>query len=115
MALGSGWVDGAWVDAGWATNAWYQTANATSITIRVTGGENLTSLSYCVFDGPDVGIASLIKQGNDESTDSNGDLVIDITGLGVMEDDILTVVINNYTALPTTSNRVAGCFGTAVA
>jgi len=29
MAIGTGWVDGAWVDAGWVTGAWSQTAAVT--------------------------------------------------------------------------------------
>ena len=114
MAIGSGWADGAWIDAGWEADSWYTAGAATSITISgITGGADLSSLSYCVFDGPNIGSASLIKQGADETTDSNGDLVVDITGLGVLEGSLLTVIITNYTTSPSATDRAAVCYGTA--
>jgi len=92
------------------------TVDATSITVSaITGGEDLSTLSYVVFDASDVGSASIIKQANDETTDSNGDMVIDLTSLGVPEGTLLTVVITNYTTAPALTNRGAVCFGTAVA
>jgi len=92
------------------------TVNATSITVSsITGGPDLTSLSYVVFDAADIGSANIIKQANDETTDSNGDLIIDLTGLGVLDATVLTIVISNYTTAPALTNRGAVCFGTAVA
>ena len=89
-------------------------ALATSITISgITGGKNLSSLSYVVFDSADIGVGSVIKQGNNETTDANGDLVIDITGLGVTAGTTLTVIITNYTTSPASSNRGAVCYGDA--
>jgi len=88
--------------------------DASSITISaITGGEDLTSLSYVVFDAADLGAVNIIKQANDETTDSNGDLVIDISGLSVLIGTTLTVVISNYTTAPIATNRGAVCFGTA--
>jgi hypothetical protein len=66
-----------------------------------------------VFDMADIGSASVIKQANDETTDTNGDLVIDLTGLSVSVGTVLTIVITNYTTTPTETNRAAVCFGTA--
>jgi hypothetical protein len=87
---------------------------ATTITVSgITGGADLTSLSYVVFNQADIGSASIIKQANDETTDSNGDLVIDLTGLGVSAGTVLSIVITNYTTAPAASNRGAVCFGTA--
>jgi len=87
---------------------------ATTITVEgITGGASLSSLSYCVFDAADIGSASLIKQANDEETDANGDLTIDLTGLSVSLDTALTIVITNYTTTPSDSDRGAVCYGTA--
>ena len=89
-------------------------ADATIITVpAITGGADLSSLSYVVFDMADVGAASVIKQANDETTDSNGDLVVDLTGLNVAVGTILTIVITNYTTTPIATNRGAVCYGTA--
>jgi len=89
---------------------------ATSITVSgITGGADLTSLSYVVFDTADIGTGSIIAQANDETTDSNGDLVIDLTSLGVSAGTVLTIIITDYTIGPSTSNRAAVCYGTAVA
>ena len=116
MAIGSAWVNGSWVDAGWVVGAWSGSAPATSITIpAITGGEDLTSMSYVLFNDADIGTASVIKQANDEATDSNGDWVINLTRLGVLDSTVLTVVISNSTTAPTDTNRGAVCFGTAVA
>lgn len=87
---------------------------ATTITVvGITGGADLTALSYVVFDGADIGVGSVIKQGNNETTDSNGDLVIDITGLGVALGTTLTIVITDYTTTPGTANRAAVCYANA--
>ena len=87
---------------------------ATSVTVYgITGGGDLSSLSYCVFDGADIGTASIIKQANDEETNASGDLTIDITGLGATEGEVLTIVITNYTTTPSDSDRGAVCYGTA--
>ena len=89
-------------------------ADATTITVsEITGGADLSTLSYCVFDAADIGSASIIKQGNDESTDSNGDLVIDLTGLGVPVGTTLTIIITNYTTAPADTDRAAVCYADA--
>lgn len=114
-AIGTGWVDGAWIADAWVVGAWEGVApDATTITVAgITGGADLTSLSYVVFDAADMGSASIIKQASDETTDSNGDLVVDITGLSVSVGTVLTIVISNYTTTPTDANRGAVCYGTA--
>lgn len=87
-----------------------------SITISgISGGENLSSLSYAVFSEADIGSATLIKQGNDGSTDENGDLFIDLTGTGVLNGTVLTVLIDDYTTAPTGASKGAICYGTAAA
>jgi hypothetical protein len=87
---------------------------ATSLTVSaITGGASLTSLSYVVFDASDIGSASIIKQANDETTDVNGDLVIDLTGLGVVVGTKITVIITNYTTAPEVTDKGAVCFGIA--
>ena len=89
-------------------------ADATTITVSgITGGADLTSLSYMVFDAADIGSASIIKQANDETTDSSGDLVVDLTGLSVSLGTVLTIVITNYTTTPTATDRGAVLYGTA--
>jgi hypothetical protein len=88
--------------------------DATTITVfGITGGADLTALSYCVFDAADIGSASIIKQANNETTDSSGDLVVDLTGLSVAVGTILTIVINNYTTAPADTDRGAVCYGVA--
>lgn len=89
---------------------------ATSVTVEnITGGANLTSLSYVVFSAADIGDAgtTIIKRGNDETTDSNGNLVIDLTGLNVALGKTLTIVITNYTTDPALTDRGAVCFADA--
>lgn len=89
---------------------------ATTITVSdITGGADLATLSYAVFSAARIGVVgtTLIKQGEDETTDSNGDLVIDLTGLSVSVGTVLTIVITNYTTTPTETNRAAVCYGTA--
>ena len=90
------------------------TVKATTITFyAIEGGENLTALSYVLFNEADLGAASIIKQGNDETTTGVGDMTIDITGLGVSPGAVLTCVISNYTDTPVATNRGAVCYGTA--
>ena len=87
---------------------------ATTITVEgITGGASLSTLSYVVFDAADIGTASIIKQANDEETNASGDLTIDLTGLSVSLDTVLTIVITNYTTTPSDSDRGAVCYGTA--
>ena len=90
------------------------TIDATSITVSaIAGGASLSSLSYMVLSVSDIGVASIIKQGNDETTDGSTTLVIDITGLGVPVGTTLTIVITNYTTTPTVLSRAAVCYADA--
>ena len=91
-------------------------ADATTITVAaITGGADLTTLSYAVFSAARIGVVgtTLIKQGEDETTDSNGDLVVDLTGLGVALGTTLTIIITNYTTAPALTDRGAVCFADA--
>jgi len=103
---------------GWALNLGFAgsgaAAPATTITVSgIIGGASLTSLSYVVFDAADIGSGSVIKQAGDETTDSSGNLTIDLTALSVALGTVLTIVIANYTTAPTAANRGAVCYGTA--
>lgn len=48
----------------------------------ITGGESLTGLEWVVFSSQDLSTASILAQGSGESTNVNGDLVLDVAGSG---------------------------------
>ena len=85
-----------------------------SATVSVIGGQNLSDLSYVVFDGYDVSVAPILKQGFGESTDGAGELVVDLNDTGVNHDDPVSIVITDYTVSPGPSNKAAVCHTTAV-
>ena len=87
------------------------TSNAT---VDIIGGENLSNLTYIVFDSYDLSTANVIKQGVGESTDVNGNLVVDLGGTGVANNDPITIVVTNYTTTPTVNSRAAVCYTNAV-
>ena len=63
----------------------------------------------------DIGTGSIIKQGSAvESTDASGNLVIDLNGTSVNNGDPLIIIITDFTALPTGTNRGAVCHTTAL-
>lgn len=92
-----------------------QVVTATVNVAGISGGANLTGLSYAVFSSADIGSATLVKQGNDETTDANGDLFIDLTGTGILNGTVLTIIITDYTTTPTGASKGAVCYATAVA
>lgn len=85
---------------------------ATTLSITVIGGENLSSLAYMVFDNQDLGAASILIQGNDASTDANGLITFDITGQSVPVGTILTAAIAQD-ATPSSTDRQTMLFGAA--
>lgn len=79
----------------------------------IQGGESLAGLTYCVFDGYDLSAAPILRRGVDESTDENGDLVVNLAGYGLANGDPLTIIISNYTDSPISTSRAAVCYTTA--
>lgn len=77
----------------------------------IVGGANLSGLAYAVFDGYDIGTASIVTQGNGETTDGSGTLEIDVTGL-MSENDPATIIITSYTGTPVATDRGAVCHST---
>ena len=79
----------------------------------VIGGQNLSNLTYVVFDSYDVSVGTIIAQGTGESTDGSGELVIDLTATAVNDGDPVSIIITNYTTTPTAASRAAVCYTTA--
>jgi hypothetical protein len=90
-----------------------QVITATVTVSGINGGANLTGLSYCVYEGTNIGTAAILKQGTDETTDENGDLYIDLSDTEVTNGTVLTIVITDYTATPSGASKGAVCYATA--
>jgi hypothetical protein len=86
---------------------------ATATIAGITGGESLSGLSYCVFNGYDISADVILKQGAGETTDSSGDLVIDLASTAIENNDPVTIIISDYTNSPTGSSSAAVCYTTA--
>lgn len=99
-------------DGGTTSDAFAFTRAASSVTatVRIAGGANLTGLAYTVFDGYDMGTSPILKQGNDETTDADGDLTIDLVGTGASNGDPVTIVVSDYTTSPSAASSGAVCY-----
>ena len=90
------------------------TLTKTATVPNIVGGQNLSNLSYVVFDGYDISVAPILQQGFGESTDGSGNLEIDLGATAVVNGDPLSIIITDYTVSPGPSNKAAVCHTTAV-
>ena len=97
-----------------AGTATHVTIQSTVTVTGITGGQNLTGLDYCVFDGQDISSMTILAQGTGETTSASGDLVIDLGGTGVLDGDPLLIMIGDWTLTPAGTNRTANCYADAV-
>ena len=85
-----------------------------TVTIPViTGGANLVGLDYMVLAGQDLSTATILLQGSGATTDDAGTLIIDLSTVSVVNGDLLTVIIGDWTIAPTDTNSVAVCYAAA--
>lgn len=114
MAIGAGWVDGAWVDAGWVTGAWEDDATisvalsgtalgASWETIRDSGATIIITLTNDTFIPAGTGPIGTISQ-SDVLTGSftaaasptngwNNEISLDNTNLVRTSDTVATITI----------------------
>lgn len=90
---------------------------ATSITLTLTTdgttpAASVTGIDWMLLDAADMGAASaILDSGTGESTDGSGVLTIDITGLGLIVDDVRYLVLSNSDGDPAQSPAANGWQG----
>lgn len=74
------------------------TREAVSATITVsgiTGGASLTALEWMVLSSQDLNAATILDQGNGETTDGSGNLVLDVLGSGATNGQSVWYIIKD--------------------
>lgn len=106
---------GAAGDSNIITSAQTTTYSCLGVVSAITGGASLSALDYCVFNGQDISSFTIAGQGTGETTDASGNLSINLDGLGFAVDDLIIILIGDWTTAPTGISNAAVCYTTVTA